>query len=148
MKLSTMAAVMSFVTKIEGTSAAFYETFGAKIQEGKGGAGEKAKFSDWAKENRKFEKMVKQTYFGVITDAIESNFSFGDMDTNDYEIETELALDAGFEEVVKMAGEIESRIKDFYLKGAEVSEGLMADISRVFKKLAKKREERLLDLVG
>ena len=132
MKLSTMAAVMSFVSKIEGSSSLFYEGCAEKYQE----QGEREKFLDWAKENKKFERMVKQTYFGVITDAIESNFSFGDLDTDDYEIETELAADAGVGEAVRKAGEIEARIRDFYIKGAELSEGLMADIPRMFKKIA------------
>lgn len=142
MKLSTMAAVMSFVSKIEGGSSLFYEGCAEKYQQQE----EREKFLDWAKENKEFERMVKQTYFGVITDAIESNFSFGDLDTDDYEIETELTADVGVGEIVSKAGEIEARIRDFYLRGAELSEGLMADIPRLFKKIAKKREERLLAL--
>ena len=99
-------------------------------------------FLSWSKENRKFEKNIKRTYYGVITDTIESNFSFEDLDTLDYEFDTELPQDGDSSVTKEKAEEIERKIKEFYLKAAELSEGLLADIPRVLRKIAKKREGR------
>lgn len=136
MELNTMAAVMSFVSKIENDTSSFYQDYADKYHE------LKEIFLFWAKENKKFEKTVKQTYFGVITDAIESNFSFGDLNTDNFRFETILPENANLNTAKKRAQEIEDTIKDFYLKAAQLSEGLMADIPRLFIKIAKKREER------
>lgn len=140
MRLNTMAAVMSYVSKIENDSASFYENNAEKYLE------LKAIFLSWAKENKNFEKNIKRTYFGVITDTLESNFSFEGLDTDNYEIEVVLSDNAGLSEATKKASEIEDTIKGFYLKAAHLSESLMADIPRLFKKIAKKREERCQSL--
>ncbi|MFC2170182.1 hypothetical protein ACFLRM_06450 [Acidobacteriota bacterium] len=137
MKLNTMAAVMSFISKVENDSALFYQIWAGKYQE------LRDVFLDWSKENKTFEKKIKQTYFGVITDAIESTFSFAKLDTAEYELETALSADGSLQEVKKKAKEIETGLKDFYFKAAQQSEGLMADLPGLFKKIAKKREERL-----
>jgi len=136
MRLNTMAAVMSFVSRMEDESASYYESCAEKYPD------LKDTFLSWSKENRKFEKNVKRTYFGVITDTIESNFAFEGLDTDDYAFETAVPEDAGT--AVKRAGEMEARIRAFYVKAAELSEGLMADIPRLFKQIAKKRENRRL----
>ena len=136
MKLSTMAAVMSYVSKIEEDSASFYETYGHNYPE------LTDTFLYWAKENRKFEKNIKRTYFGVITDTLESNFAFEGLDTDDYEIEALVSESADISEARKRAHEIEEAIKNFYLKAAQLSEGLMADIPRLFRKIAKTRQQR------
>lgn len=140
MKLNTMAAVMTFITKVEGGSAEFYEKCAEKFPE------LRDTFLSWSKENRRFEKNVKRTYYGVITDAIETNFSFEGLDTQDYEFDTELPQDADSSTIKKKAEEIERKMKEFYLKAAELSEGLLADIPRVLRKIAKKREGRNFSL--
>ena len=136
MKLSTMAGVMSFVSKIENDSASFYRNCAEKYPELEN------IFLSWNKENNKFEKNIKRTYFGVITDTLESNYAFQGLDTDDYNFETQLPEDVDSSESVKKAREIEDTIKNFYLKAAQLSEGHMADIPRLFRKIAKKREER------
>jgi len=140
MKLNTMAAVMSFVTKLENDAALFYQGWAAKFEE------LEDIFSAWSKENKTFEKRVKQTYFGVITDAIESTFSFGRLDTTDYEFDSDLPEGANLQDVKKMAMEIEATLTNFYFEAAQQSEGLMADLPRLFKHIANKREDRLTKL--
>ena len=140
MKLNTMAGVMSFVSKIENDSASFYENYAEKYPE------LKDTFLSLAKENRKFEKNIKRTYFGVITDTLESNYAFQGLDTDDYNFETQLPENVDSSEAGKTAREIEETIKNFYLKAAQLSDGLMADIPRLFRKIAKKREERCQSL--
>jgi len=140
MKLNTMAAVMNFISRIESTSSALYLTCAERYPQLKG------KFLSLATENQKFEKMVEQKYFGVITDAIEASFCFELLDTGDYNLEVVLPENATPLEVLRMTLEMEQTIINFYLKAAEVSRGLMADIPRVFRKIAETRRERCLAL--
>ncbi len=140
MKLNTMAAVMSFVSKIENDSASFYRNYAGKYPE------LESIFLSWNKENGKFEKNIKRTYFGVITDTLESNYAFQGLDTDDYNFETQLPENVDSSEAEKKAREIEETIKNFYLKAAQLSDGHMADIPRLFRKIAKKREERCQSL--
>ena len=137
MKLNTMAAVMSFVSKVENDSASFYQDWAVEFAE------LEDVFSAWSKENRTFDKRVKQTYFGVITDAIESTFSFAKLDTSNYELDPSLPGGASLQDVWKKAEDIETIMEGFYLDAAQQSEGLMADLPRLFKKIAKKRADRL-----
>ena len=140
MKLNTMAAVMNFISRIESTSSALYLTCAERYPQLKG------KFVPLATENQKFEKMVQQKYFGVITDAIEASFSFELLDTDDYNLDAVLPENATLLEVLRRALEIERTIIAFYLKTAEVSTGLMADMPRAFRKIAATRKERCLAL--
>lgn len=140
MRLSTMAAVMSFVTKIETQAASFYEAKAGKYPE------LEETLLKWAKENRKFEKQVKQTYFGVITDTLESNFSFEGLDAGDYPMDTDLPDGADATALKAKVRSLEETIKRFYEEAARLSEGLMADIPRLFKRIVKKREERFVIL--
>ena len=140
MKLNTMAAVMSFVSRIETDSASFYENHAKKYPELEN------TFLSWHKENKKFEKNIKRTYFGVITDTLESNFAFKGLNTDDYDFKIQLPEEADLFEATKKAREIEDKIRNFYLKAAQLSDGLMADIPRLFRKIAKKREDRCLSL--
>ena len=140
MKLSTMAGVMSFVSKIENDSSFFYKTCSEKYPELEN------KFLSWSKENNKFEKNIKRTYFGVITDTLESNYAFQGLDTDDYDVDMQLPVDVDASEATKKACEIEETIRHFYLKAAQLSEGHLADIPRLFRKIARKREERCQSL--
>lgn len=140
MKLRTMAAVMSFVSKIENDSAKFYQNYASKYPE----IGET--FSSFIKENKRNEKGIKQTYFGVITDTIEACYSFEGLDTDNYEFDIDLAPGPTLADALKMALEMEDKIERFYLKAAELSHSLMADVPRAFKRVGQKREDRKLKL--
>ena len=92
------------------------------------------------------KKQVKQTYFGVITDTLESNYSFEGLDTDDFAFEPSLSEDGTAEDARAKAREAEEKIRDFYLKAAGLSEGLMADVPRIMKKVASKHDDRLSKL--
>ena len=136
MKLNTMAAVMSFVSKIENESAQFYEDYARRYQK----MGDI--FSSFIKENKRFEKGIKQTYFGVITDTIEACYSFEGLDTDDYEFVINSDPSTTLADALQMALEMEDKIEKFYLKVAELSNSLMADIPIACKRVAKKRQDR------
>ncbi|MBL7205559.1 MAG: hypothetical protein ISS63_14720 [Desulfobacteraceae bacterium] len=140
MKLITMAAVMNFVSKIENDSAKFYQDYVSRYPE------TEETFSSFIKENKRNEKGIKQTYFGVITDTIEACYSFKGLDTDDYEFDIDSDPGSTLAHALKMALEIEDKIVRFYLKAAELSNSLMADVPRAFKRVAQKREDRKLKL--
>jgi len=140
MKLVTMAAVMSFVTKIEGDSEKFYQEVAGKYPE------TEETFLSFAKQNKRNEKFIKQTYFGVITDTIEACYSFEGLDTDDYEFDADSDLGSTLTDIAKKALEIEDKIQAFYIRAAELSNSMMADVPRVLRKTAQKREDRKLKL--
>lgn len=136
MELNTMAAVMSFVSKVENESAQLYEDYARRYPK----IGDI--FSSFVKENKRFEKGIKQTYFGVITDTIEACYSFGGLDTDDYEFVIHSDPGTTLADALQMALEMEDKIEKFYLKVAELSNSLMADIPIACKRVAKKRQDR------
>jgi hypothetical protein len=138
MKLNTMAAVMTHVSKLETESAAYYEKLAGRF------SGLAGLLEAWAKENRRFEKNIRQTYYGVITDTLESNYAFEGLDTDEFDVAlTEPADEAQAKAAMR---KVEAGIRGFYLKAAAMSEGLMADVPRVLKKIAGVRAERIEEL--
>ena len=71
----------------------------------------------------------------MITDSIESCFSFEGLDADNYIFNSELPLHINYAETLKKTGEIEEKIRERYLDSAEISKSLMADIPRVFERL-------------
>ena len=128
MKLNTMAGVMSFVSKIENDSASFYRNYAEKYPE------LESIFLSWNKENHKFEKNIKRTYFGVITDTLESNYAFQGLDTDDYSFETQLPEDVDSSEAGKKAREIEETIKNFLSQGSSIIGGSHGRHSKAVQK--------------
>ncbi|RLI13767.1 MAG: hypothetical protein DRO43_05540, partial [Candidatus Hecatellales archaeon] len=61
-------------------------------------------------------------------------------------IKTELAEGASYADALKAAVEMEEVIRKLYLDAAALSEGLMADVPRAFKIIARKRDERIAKL--
>ncbi len=138
MRLNTMAAVMTQISKLELDSAAFYEGMAAKFP---GLAGELGR---WVKENKRQEKNIKQTYYGVITDTLESNYAFEGLDTDEFDFDMTMPGDQAAAKA--KAASLEQGIADFYKKAAQLSEGLMADVPRVLKRIANKRDDRVEDM--
>jgi len=139
--LNTASAVISFVTRSEEESATFYDQLAARYPNGK------EAFLAFAKENRKNKVTVERAYYGVISDALEACYSFQEgLDPSTYSVEGGLAEGASYADAVRAAIEKEKRIQSLYRESAKLSEGLMADVTRAFKVMAKKREDRLAKL--
>jgi hypothetical protein len=95
----------------------------------------------------KNKKRVMRTYYGVISDALEACFSFKEgLDTDAYCIDTQIPTDESPTQVFERAIVIEGTIQKAYSDAATLSEGLMADIPRIFKIVAGKRGERITQL--
>jgi rubrerythrin len=139
--LNTTSAVISFVTKSEEDTAAFYERLAAQYPKGQ------AAFLAFSKENRKNRVTVERAYYGVISDALEACYSFKDgLDPATFTVDTGLSEGASYADALKVAIENERRIQRLYQESARLSEGLMADVTRAFQVMAKKRDDRLAKL--
>jgi len=136
MQLTTASQIISFAKELEEKAAQFYQELAARYPEAK------EVFSSFAKENKKNEIVVQRTYNEVVTDAIETGFSFEGLKADPYMIQVDLAQNVPLSSAVKKAQEIEERIQNFYTTAAKMSKGLLADIPRTFERIAKKRTER------
>ena len=141
MKLNTCSAVISFVTNLEEQTAKFYEKLAQKYPEGK------ETFLPFFKDNQKNKTMIERVYYGVISDALEACFCFEEgLDPEAYKVEAEISEDASYSEVLKVAVEMEELIRKAYTDAAALSEGLMADVPRAFRIIARKRSDRVAKL--
>jgi hypothetical protein len=135
MTLHTASEGISLARKLEADSAVFYEELAQRYNQ------DAETFLSFARDNRKNIAQIERTYYGVITDAIEGCFAFN-IDPDDYALNTAIPDGADYTAILNQAVEIEERITGFYLDAAEQSKSLMADVPRVFKLVAKKRDNR------
>lgn len=136
MQLQTASQVINFAVELEDKSAKFYENLAEKYEEGK------EVFLSFVKENKKNKLLVQRVYNEVVSDALETGFSFEDLGVDDYLIEINLAEDVSLPNVLKKALDIEAKIEGFYLNATKKSKSFLADVPRVFEKIGKKRDER------
>jgi len=131
----TASAVVNFAVELEAACAALYEAMARTYEK------EQSIFRELAKENEKNERLVRRTYYEVVSDALETGFSFEGLDLLNYTLDCRLENKAQ-SEAVTMALRSEERIEQFYLAAAEQSKSLLADVSRVFEKLIRQRKAR------
>ena len=136
MKLQSTSETISFVKDLEEKSAKFYEDVFRRYSK------DEDVLLAFAGENRKYFTQIQRAYYSVITDAIEGCYAFN-LNSDDYEFETDLAEDTSYEDALVKAIEIEEKILEFYHVAADQSMSLMADVPRNFKIVAKKRKNRI-----
>jgi len=136
MRLKTASEIVKFAGELEEKSANFYEKMAERFPE------RKDIFLSFAKENRKCKKMVQRAYSEVVSDALETGFSFEGMESEEYLIETNFFQNENVRLLLNKALEMEKKIQKFYLDAAEKSKSLLADVPRVFERIGEKREER------
>jgi rubrerythrin len=135
MRLNTASAIISFARNLEEDSARCYEALARRYVK------EEATFLSFARENRRNIAQIERTYYGVITDAIEGCFAF-DIDPEEYAVPDNLAEKMSHAEALDGMLEMEDRIIKFYADAAGQSKVLMADVSRVFGIVVRKRKDR------
>lgn len=139
MRLHTASEIISFAKELESQAAKFYEDASQRFTK------DGNVFLTFAKENAKNESQIERTYYGVITDAIESCFAFN-IESDEYTFETELTESASYPDALNKATEMEKKMVKFYSDAAEQSRSLMADVPRTFTLIAKKGGNRELQL--
>ncbi len=138
MECNTAASVITYVSKIELDSATLYEQWGqlhGKLRDA---------FESFAKANRKNEQRVKRAYYSVVSDALETGFCFKDLSADIVIPESSKA--ASLSEVLSLAVTLEKEIQDFYVKAANSSRALLADVPRQMDKVSRERAKRVEQL--
>jgi len=88
---------------------------------------------------------VERTYYGVITDAIEGGFCF-ELEPDRYHAVCAEELQNSLAVALSEAAKAEEALCRFYEDAGEQSRELLADIPRVFERIAKRRRGRLSEL--
>lgn len=140
MHLTTASQAVSFARELEDKSAKLYENLAQVYKE------HREAFLSLARENQKNKLWVERTYNEVISDALETGFSFKGLNEEDYLIETDLTEDRSYSDILKTVIDMEEKIQKFYLEATRQSKSFLADISRTFERVAKNRGERKLGL--
>jgi rubrerythrin len=136
MILHTASEVVSFSKRIEEEGARFYEQLIERFQRSED------TLQRYAEENRRYGLQVQRAYYGVVTDALEGGFAF-EIEEDKYSGKTKLPDNATYREALEGAIKMEERIMGFYLEAAGQSRSLMADLTRAFSLVARKRENRV-----
>jgi len=135
MSSCTASAVVNFAAQLEAASASLYEAIARTHEK------EQNILTELAKENAKNERLVTRTYNEVVSDALETGFSFEGLDLSDYTVDYRLE-NKSYSEAVRMALTNEEEAQRFYQIAAEESKSLLADLPKMFEKLARQRKDR------
>ena len=136
MRLQTASQVVGAAQRLEKMSSALYDSLADRFPH------HADVFKSYSKEGTKHAKQIQRAYREVISDALETGFSF-DIDEGTLLLEHQNGDDGesgiGWEQMK----DIELSAIRFYQLAACQSESLMADIPVLFSFLAKKRALRL-----
>ena len=134
-EINTAASFISYVSKVEKETSDFYKTWAIKHDE------LEELFLSIAKENEKNEKTLRRAYYGVVSDALETNFCFKGLSPN-ISLPSLSEKSSAFD-VLKASIALETSIADFYTKAAEISKALLADVPRTLGRVARHRRMRV-----
>ena len=136
MRLHTASEAVNFARRLEDESGKFYEDLSQRYTQ------DAAIFLSFAQENKKNIAQIERAYYGVITDAIEGCFAFN-INPNEYTFESGLQEEVSYADALGKAIKIEEKMVAFYSDAAEQSKSLMADVTRNFVIVARKRNDRI-----
>ncbi len=136
----TTSDVIGFIERLEDDSSKLYYEMAEKYP------CQKDIFLKYAEECEKSKILVTRTYQETITDALEACFSFKGLELEEHKIEIYVPKKTSFAEDLKRAIGMEEKAIKFYEEVIECSRGLLATIPNAFKKAAKIRSRRTLEL--
>ena len=116
----------------------FYQTLAARNTFSQG----QQTFHTFAQESQKHKKRVLRTYREIVSDALETSFSFTGIKTEDYSMDTELPPDITYEKALTKAEVIEATSAKFCATAGHQSQSLLAGIPQAFQRIAKRKIER------
>ena len=135
MKLNTASAAVRFAKQLEDDSRQLYERVVDRYPE------LQLYFAPFIRENKRNVGSIDRAYIGVVSDALDTQFAFEGIDTDDYGIATDLP--AWPDEVAPVLASNEETIIAFYRAAADSSRDLLADVPRAFDRIASKRSRRI-----
>ena len=135
MELNTASAAVRFAKQLEDESRDLYERVTERYPE------LRSYFAPYIRENKRNVGSINRAYIGVVSDALDTQFAFEGIDTDDYGIATDLP--AWPDEVAPVLAANEETILAFYRAAADSSRDLLADVPRAFDRIAAKRSRRI-----
>jgi len=139
-EIVTASAAVSYIGRVEESSAKLYENLAQKHAE------DRETFLSLAKENRQNKKSIEYAYYGIISDKLEACFCFKNLDTDNYSIKTELPERINYPDALKKLVDMEEKIQKFLLDAARQVGSLVPDVSWMFERVGKKRAQRVAKL--
>jgi len=136
----TAATVIAFAEKLEEQTAACYSALATRFPEQAG------QFERFAKRAARTQMEVVRTYRETVSDALETNFAFGDVDLNTFRGCWEVPEGDSLAAAVTSLLPLEQLAEAFYSDMAKRSESLLATIPAAFRRAAKVRTQRLTRL--
>lgn len=133
-ELKTASELVRFAAKLEADLARAYELLAERYPQGR------EVFLSLAKECKRNKALVERVYSEVVSDALETGFSFAGLKVEEYELA--LAADQDYAAALREAMGFELKLQEFYAAAAERSKPLLADLPRALAELSRKRDER------
>ena len=134
MELNTASAAIRFAKKLEDESREVYERVAERYPDWQG------TLAPFIRDNKRNVGGIDRAYIGVVSDALDTQFAFEGIDTDDYEIVTDLP--DSLDQIVAVLAANEETILAFYRAAADSSRDLLADVPRVFERIGSKRSPR------
>ncbi len=124
-----------YISTIEKQAAQWYTQHASKHSE------LEKLFATFAAENKKFGKRLQKAYYSGVTDALETNFSFQGL-VGKVNVPATVES-ASVDQLLEISLELETQIQSFYLKAADLSRDLLADVPRAMDRVGRARDQRL-----
>ncbi len=134
MELNTASAAVRFAKHLEDESRQVYERASERYPEWQG------TLAPYIRENKRNVGSIDRAYIGVVSDALDTQFAFEGIDTDDYALITDLPDSP--DQVIAVLTANEDTIIAFYSAAADSSRDLLADVPRAFDRIASKRSHR------
>ena len=134
MELNTASATVRFAKHLEDESRQVYERVAERYPQWE------STLAPFIRENRRNVGSIDRAYIGVVSDALDTQFAFEGIDTDNYRIISDLS-DSTHEVIAGLASNEETIIA-FYRAAADSSRDLLADVPRAFDRIASKRSRR------
>ncbi len=138
MTLSTFGAIMGFAGEIARQTADTYGTMAAKATN----PGLKETLLSFQKEEGKIHSLMEMTRRENVTEMILEPVT--GLRQEDYEIDSKIPDQTGDEGLLKSALLLEERERKFFHDAS--SRVSLPEVARIFRKIAKKKEENLSEL--
>ena len=106
MELSTASAAIRFAKQLEDESRQVYERVAERYPDWEG------TLAPFIRDNKRNVGSIDRTYIGVVSDALDTQFAFEGIDTDDYEIVTDLP--DSLDQIVAVLAANEETILAFY----------------------------------
>jgi hypothetical protein len=133
-KLNTASAAVRFAKQLEDESRDLYERVSERYPDWQ------SALAPFIRENKRNVGSIDRAYIGVVSDALDTQFAFEGIDTDDYGLVTALPDSPG--EVAHALASNEEAIIAFYRAAADSSRDLLADVPRAFDRISSKRSRR------